>query len=309
MRILVATDFSPRSQRAVRRAGILGSQADASVILMHVVEGEGPREVARDRREALRMIAEQIEVVPELRRIPCEPIVVRGYFPDAVIDAAIAQEVDLIVVGAPHRKPARSAGRTVRELIRNAPCPVLVVRRFATAPYARVLAPIDLSDTSERALLSADSLRLADSAHVTVVHAFTALGKSKLSGAGVARDHIDSYVEGCRSQSAEEVDAFLAGCGLDVPPWSRRVEEGSPRDVIVRLAEQMPSDLVVIGTHGRTGIRKAILGSVTEDVLSTRGADVLVVPPPRTGRDRRARLATPALWPQVGQPVPRHATA
>lgn len=305
MRILVATDFSPRSQRAVRRAGILAAQSRGKVILMHVVDGPGGRETSQDIREAQRMTVEQVAVVPELYRIPCEPLVVRGCPSDEIRNAAAAHDVDLIVIGASHRGPSRNAGRTVRNLIRSARCPVLVVRRFAAAPYARVMIPVDLSEASEQALRSAGPLKLVECAHVTVLHAFDAPGKSKLSRFGVERDQIDSYVEACRSRSAEKVVALLECGGFAARKWSRLTEEGSPPEAIARVAERINTDLLVIGTHGRTGLRKALHGSVTEDVLSTVGPDVLVVPPRRSDLGYPLPLPAPAGQLEVRQSGPR----
>jgi universal stress protein E len=301
MNILVATDFSPRAQRAVRRAGILATRSRSKLILMHVVPGLGTREVARDLREAQRMTIEQIAVVPELFRLPCEPLVTSGNPSEAILDAAIEWEVDLIVAGAPRGLLGRGSGQTVRTLVRESPCPVLVVRQVAERSYTRVLAAVDLSDASARALRSAASLKLVDDADVTIVHAFEAPGGAKLSGAGIPRCQVESYVEHWRSSSAEEVEAFLATGNLAKPDWRRRVEEGATRDVIVRVAEDMCSDLLVVGTHARKGIRRALLGSVTEDVLSTGGTDVLVVPPPRPGSGRPTWLPTGAERPRDGQ--------
>lgn len=283
MRILVATDFSPRAQRAVRRAGILAGQTGGDVMLMHVVDGAGTRQVARDIREARRMTVEQAAVVPELFRLECRSLVVPGRLPDAVLDAATTRHVDMIVVGSGHGEGAQGLGRTVRGLIRAAPCPVLVVNRCAVGPYTRITVPVDLSDASARALRSVASLGFADRTPVTVVHAFEALGKAKLSGFGVPREQINGYVEGWRSSFAEETDAFLEAHGLAAGDWPTRIEEGRPEEVIAGVVARTSSELVVMGTHARTGIRRALLGSVTEAVLAAGGADVLVVPPPRPG--------------------------
>ncbi|AWN38360.1 universal stress protein [Methylobacterium radiodurans] len=309
MRILVATDFSPRSQRAVRRAGILAGQRGGDVILVHVVDGARPREVARDLREAQRMAIEQIAVVPELFRVACRPLVIAGCPPEAILDAATAHGADLIVVGVPHRTAARDSGRTVRSLIRAAACPVLVVGRSAAGPYTGIVVPVDFSEASARALRSVASLRLADDADVTVVHAFEALGKPKLSAFGIAREHIEGYVESWRSSFAEEVEAFLESDGLAGWNWSRRVEEGPPDEVIVRLAARRPSELLVMGTHARAGIRKAFLGSVTEDVLAAGGMDVLVVPPPRSGAGRGSGPSAHASAGRAERPALRVVTA
>ncbi|MFF9551168.1 universal stress protein [Methylobacterium fujisawaense] len=283
MRILVATDFSPHSQRAVRRAGILAQQTGADLLLMHVVDGAGTRQVARDVREAQRMTVEQAAVVPELFRVNCRSLVVPGRMPDAVLDAAATRGIDVIVVGSAHGKDAPGLGRTVLGLIRAAPCPVLVVNRSVPGPYAEVTVPVDLSDASAWALRSVVSLGLADRAHVSVVHAFEVLGKPKLSGFGIPREQIDGYVESWRSLSAEKTDAFLEAEGLTGRNWTMRTEEGRPDEVIASLAARTCPELLVMGTRARTGFRRALLGSVTEAVLAAGGADVLVVPPPRPG--------------------------
>ncbi|APX83444.1 universal stress protein UspA [Methylorubrum extorquens] len=309
MRILVATDFSPRSQRAVRRAGILAGQTGGDVMLMHVVDGAGTRQVARDVREAQRMTVEQVAVVPELFRVDCRSLVVPGRRPDAVLDAAAARQVDMIVVGSGHGKGTQGLGRTVGGLIRAAPCPVLVVNRSVAGPYARVTVPVDFSDASARALRSVASLGLADRARVTVVHAFEVLGKSKLSGFGIPREQIDGYVEGWRSSFAEETDAFLEAEGLAGRDWARRMEEGRPDEVISSLAARTCSELLVMGTRARTGFRRALLGSVTEAVLAAGGADVLVVTPPRPGASGRSARPGRPLSVRAERPTLRVVTA
>src|SRR4051794_41008582 len=119
MRILVATDFSTRSHRALRRAGLLAGPCRGEIMPMDVVEGLGTKAVAQDLREAQRMILEQIAVVPELFRASCEPIVIGGDPAGAVLDAASAWEADLIVVGSPPGLPRRASGGTVMRLIRE----------------------------------------------------------------------------------------------------------------------------------------------------------------------------------------------
>ena len=128
---------------------------------------------------------------------------------------------------------------------------------------------------------------------------------AELTLAYVERGQIDGYVEACRSKSAEDIEALLASGGFDDRDWSRRTEEGSPPEAITRIAERIPTDLLVIGTHARTGLRKAIFGSVTEDVLSRAGPDVLVVPPPRSDLGCQPLLPPTAGRPEVGPSGPR----
>ncbi len=304
MLILVATDFSVRSHRALRRAGLLAGPRRGKLMLMHVVDGLGTRQVAQDLREAQRMILEQIAVVPELLRAGCEPIVIGGDPAGAVLDAASAWEADLIVVGTPSDFPERSFGEPLRTLVRASQCPVLVVRQPVEGPYGKVLAPVDLSDTSTWALRSVVSLGLAAEAEVTVLHAFQAPATTKLWVVGISQEHVDGYVESWRTGFAGELDDVLTREGLGRRNWRRRVEEGRPQDVIPRVAMEYRADLVAVGTHGRTGLAKALRGSVTEDLLSTPGPDVLVVPPAQRTPGRGARLRPGARRPPDVQPAP-----
>jgi nucleotide-binding universal stress UspA family protein len=304
MRILVATNFSVRSHRALRRAGLLAGPRRGKLMPMHVVEGLGTRQVAQDLREAQRMILEQIAVVPELFRAWCEPIVIGGDPAGAVLDAANAWEIDLIVVGAPSAPTERTSGETLRTLLRASPCPVLVVRQPVEGPYRRVLAPVDLSDTSTRALRRVGPLGLADDAEMTVLHAFRAPATTKLWASGISQDHVDGYVESWRTGFAEELDGVLTREGLGRRDWRRRVEEGRPRDVIPRVAMECRADLVAVGTHRRTGLARALRGSVAEDLLSTPGPDVLVVPPPRRTPGRPTWLRSGSSRSPDGQRAP-----
>ena len=82
-----------------------------------------------------------------------------------------------------------------------------------------------------------------------------------------------------RQNARDELIGFLAANELGSQKWSLRVEEGAPMDVIIRSVEQMRADLVIMGTHARSGLLKELIGSVTEAVLRSVNADVLAVPP------------------------------
>ena len=114
--------------------------------------------------------------------------------------------------------------------------------------------------------------------HATLLHAFVAIGKGKLqiSGADTAE-----YEASERQYATDELIGFLAANDLGSQKWSLRVEEGAPMDVITRAVEQMNADLIIMGTHARSGLLKELIGSVTEAVLRSVNANVLAVPPAR----------------------------
>ena len=98
---------------------------------------------------------------------------------------------------------------------------------------------------------------------------------------GQAREGIDEYVAGARQRATNELAAFLEANEFDDQGWSRQVEQGRPSTVISRIVEAKKPDLLVIGTHGRSGIARALLGSVTEEALRSLDLDILAVPPMR----------------------------
>ena len=94
---------------------------------------------------------------------------------------------------------------------------------------------------------------------------------------------ISEYVATERQKAAEELRTFLAANELGGPEVLLRVEEGEPFEAISRVVETMGPDLLIIGTHGRTGLLKVLLGSVTEEALRRLDIDILAVPPARPG--------------------------
>jgi nucleotide-binding universal stress UspA family protein len=288
MRILAATDFSTRSQRAVRRAGILARDTRAELLLLHVVDNVRAGSADADMREAQRMLAEQVTGVPELAGLRVRPLVAACSPGETILETAVAHGAGLVVLGRPRKRLFGAVGRTIKAVLQDGPYPVLIVNGEANGPYAKALAPVDLSDVSAKALRGASALGLIGQADVTVVHAFAALAKGKLSQVGVVRERIADYVNMARAQAGHELAVFLAAVGLHDQGWSARVEEGSPLAVITRAVGDTSPDLLVMGTHGRSGLGKALLGSITEEVLRVVDVDVLAIPPVRPAITQQA---------------------
>jgi nucleotide-binding universal stress UspA family protein len=208
-------------------------------------------------------------------------MVVAGDPFDGILRTAAAMKADLIVMGA-HRKQLLQdifVGTTIERVIRTGPYPVLMVNNEVKQPYRTVLAAADMSEPSANAVRAAESAGLIGDGRVTLLHAFVPLGKGKMSMAGIERARIDEYVAGERERAMNELVTFLAASKLADRRWSLRVEEGSAFEVISRVVEEMTPDLVVMGTHGRSGIIKVLLGSVTEKALRSLDVDILAVPP------------------------------
>lgn len=284
MQILAATDLSIRSHRALRRAGLLAQANEAELTLVHVVDEDQPAELIEiETREVERILDEQISAVAELRGVRCRPAVIAGGPFAGILRTAESMQADLIVMGAHRKQLLRDifVGTTIERVIRTGPYPVLMVNGEVERAYGTALAAVDMSAPSAHAIRTAQRLRLVGDAHLTIVHAFLPLAKGKMSLAGLQRESIDEHVASERLRATNELVAFLEANELDDQRWSRRIEEGGPLEVISRLGKAMKPDLLVIGTHGRSGIAKVLLGSVTEEALRSLDLDILAVPPMR----------------------------
>lgn len=283
MIIVAATDFSTRSHRALRQAGLLARARRAELHLVHVVDEDLPNDLVRmEEREAHRVLVEQIGSMAELHDARCHPTVIRGHPFDGILRASAAVGADLIVMGTHRKQFLRDifTGTTIERVIRGGKYPVLMVNNEAQRHYERVLVPVDMSETS------ADAIRFGLSAGLledgaTLLHAFSPLAKRRLLSSGASSDVISGYVDSERHGAMEEMSAFLVANDLGTQRWSLRVDEGLPMQVIARAVAEKRPDMLVLGTHGRSGLLRALIGSVAEEVLRSVNVDVLIVPPTR----------------------------
>jgi nucleotide-binding universal stress UspA family protein len=284
MKILAATDFSTRSQRALRRAGVLARDIAAEITLLHVVDDDQPSAlVDLEKREALRYLEEQMVSIAELQGLKCDSAVVAGDPFDGILKAAEARSIDLIVMGAHRKQLLRDifVGTTIERVIRTGSYPVLMVNAEVEHSYNQVMAAVDMSMPSARAIKKAKETGLIGNASLSLVHGFDAFAKGKMSNAGIGKDEIARYVATERLQVGRELVAFLEANDFRVDNWSLRIKEGGPVEAIKEAINEVAPDLLVIGTHGRSGLMKILLGSVTESILRSVDVDVFAVPPIR----------------------------
>jgi nucleotide-binding universal stress UspA family protein len=286
--LLVATDFSTAAKRAEERAALLAAEHDARLVLLHSLSGRALQRL-RERltrgyasteaqllehyRDALQRQAEDLAT---RWRIEVTPRLVAGQAHREISRAAGDLGVALVVVGASGDHPAIDffLGATAERVVRESPVPVLVVRREAREPYARVLAALDLTPHAPAVV---DGARLvAPAASLTLGHAFEVPFEGKLQFAGASQEEIDRYRHEEREHALAKLRA-LAETRVDQADI--RVEHGTPDTVLLHLLRETSADLVVTGKHGGSEIIDLLLGSVTKHLLREFDGDVLVVPP------------------------------
>tara|TARA_R110000787_G_scaffold62482_1_gene141275 strand:+ start:486 stop:1331 length:846 start_codon:yes stop_codon:yes gene_type:complete len=276
-KLLVATDLTVRSDRAVNRALALADELEAQLVVLHVVDDELPSSVAdRLKEEAELAIDDQIEAAPTLKGSVTRNVVFGSGYKD-ILKEAEDGEIDLIVMGT-HREEAMGEfflGTTVERVIRRGNHPVLVVKNRVKGRYRRVLVGVDFSVYSRRAVEFA--LKFVPDGEISLVHAFDIPFKGFLSGQSTRREVAKRHQEQMDAMLEQEMQAFLASLASPPASLKRIMQEGSVREVISAQVDKLRPDLLVIGTHGRTGVGHALLGSVAEDLLSYPPCDVLAV--------------------------------
>jgi nucleotide-binding universal stress UspA family protein len=284
-RLLVATDLSSRSDRAIRRAADLAQAFGAELRLLHVVDDDKPaRLVEAERREALAQLRQMATSLPELSALAPSILVETGDAFDGIIRAAEAHAADLVVLGEHRRRPLHDIvlGTTVARVIRHGRHPVLMVHQPSTGPYRRILAATDLLEHAAFAVRTAARLGLLTGTELTLIHAFEPPGMDAIARAGLSKAEVNTYVEDATREARTELDRFTAGLALDTPPV-RLTENGRAATILKAAVERLRPDLLVIGTANAGLLRRTLLGSVAAEVLAEIHCDALIVPPDRAG--------------------------
>lgn len=290
--LLISIDLTPGSERVVGRAALLPLAEGARLTLLHVVPKRLPREARRraedDARKALEVKAKSLS-----RMLPKSVVVqqaVRVGAPAAEIARhAGAMRAELVVLGRGGGRPVRDVflGSTAERVVRQGRLPVLVVRLPPRTPYRRPALALAIDDAAHDALAQLLRVIPPPRPQVVLVHAYDA----PLQGAiypSLSRDEAEEYRRYYRKKAlldlAQLLATMLARAGIpprDAPHWRTHVLYGPPRMVIERAVRKTSADLLVLGTHGYSGVTHAFLGTVAGDVLREVPCDVLVVPPRR----------------------------
>lgn len=200
-------------------------------------------------------------------------IVAQGTAHAGILRAAETIGAGIIVVGGKTNPEGRALlGGAAERVVRYAHCPVLVAR---PSPAGRVLAATDFSDPALPAIEAAASEARRRETELAIIHVVELLPLVLSTGDGVVQgvlpiDVSEQLTAACQQQLDECVHRFEArGGGL--------LRHGSAAPAILNAAVQLPAQLLVIGTHGRTGLSRLALGSVAEAVVRAAPCSTLVV--------------------------------
>ncbi|HSB89036.1 MAG TPA: universal stress protein [Anaerolineales bacterium] len=267
-KILVATDTSEFSAGALRVGMALVKKCGAKLVIMTMVKTNPEYEsiapgLERQAEVAAREYLDKAIEAARAQGIDVDTLVRRGDRPDVeIVSAAEDLNADLIVMGRRGRRGLARfmVGDAVVKVIGHAHCSVLVVPKAAGMWQKRILVATDGSRYSDAAATSAAKVAKVCGLPVTVVSA-------------TAPSHSEARVKEAH-EAVARLAKFFADDGVSV---DTRVPHGRPDEAVVATAREVGADVIVTGTHGRTGLQKLLMGSVVERIIGQAECPILVV--------------------------------
>jgi nucleotide-binding universal stress UspA family protein len=281
LKVLVGIDLTERSRNAFARAVELGQHAGTGLLLAHVTSEALPSQVATAHDTYAREVLGDLVARARSEGVAnVEPVLVRGRDYETLIEQARHAGADVIVIGThrPSNLVQDMLGTTADRLLRLGNLPVLLARAKPAARYGKILVAVDFSPASRRALATA--VRWFPKARIVAVTAYGTSRRSLLESDRDAREGAAETRRLALKGFLEEVRQALGPAyGAAVSAIEPVVARGWAEDVILSTAQEHEPDLIVVGTHARSGLQHAVLGSVAEWVLTEAPCDVLAVPP------------------------------
>ncbi|WP_240145712.1 universal stress protein [Halococcus salsus] len=282
--LLVPTDGSDAAEAAAESALVLARQFDASIHTIHVLKrGDLPADVESEAAAELTDAAEAtLSTVADLAAdsgvaVTTQVLETTAPVHDAIVDYAIDNTIDGIVMGTHGRTGIGRfiVGSVTERTLRVSPIPVLTVHENTSLDreIETILLPTDGSPTAEIAADRAVALAAATGAALHVVHV---VDLTVAWGEGSPL-----VIDALREEGRQAVDDAVARANdAGVRPVEASVLNGTPVRALLDYADDHAIDLVVMGTHGRTGLNRYLLGSVTERVVRLGDGPVLAISMP-----------------------------
>jgi nucleotide-binding universal stress UspA family protein len=304
--VVIGTSLTEMSDPVVRAGLAVARAAGAKIVLVHAFQpnaaygGGAPyvpdvfleEAVAAERAQVECRLADQAARLGVRGEELAATRVELGSPYRALTEAAESLGADLLVVGSSESpRLAKVFGSTADRVVRKSLRPVLVVREGFRLPPERVLLPVDLSPLSaeafRRGLDLLDQIAAEPSVRLEALHVIT--------GRDYGLFEVQGPPEPSEAEAVRELQSFVA---LNACRGPRKVETrldyGEVEERIRARGDEWGADLIVIGTHGRGGFERFLLGSVAADVVRRGKASILVIPPVVEVRESRPRLAREA---------------
>lgn len=292
-KILVYADTARMAMHTgVDWAAELAIENGAAVTIMDVVAEvpwyvdaeSGAAAVEEERLQRQQVLNDIAESLGE-RGIAVDTATPSGAPHTAIIQTVLQGGYDLLVkTMMANELSGRLFGSVAQKLLRNCPCPVLLVKPECTPPPDRIVAAVDVQPDSDQQALSLSVLALAKQFHrpgappVAVVHAWTLYGEA-MWASRLSPEELQERFTKAEGRVATALNDLVSKSVLTESETAKNLIQGNPEGVIPAFLEREKMDLLVIGTMARSGIAGLIVGNTAENILNNVACSVLAVKP------------------------------
>lgn len=290
-RVVVAIDFTKHCRIALKEAVHRAAEDHAEVFAVHVMDEFLMEELKRAQstdRVTIRKEWEQklIHFIGEagLREAPNIRVEVRiGHPFQELVEACRVRQADLLVMGAKgSRSEPNRIGVIAAKCIRQAPVDVLVVRQDAQGPFKKVLACVDFSENSAKAVQCALHIAHQDGASVEALFVYQSAMAMALDYGGMIAPAVTGADPEALANWQKDLEDFIAPLnrgenGVVLTPVVK--ERVNIREAILDQVNETHADLVVLGTRGKSGLRELFIGTTAEKIVQNAPCSILAVKP------------------------------
>jgi len=264
--ILMATDFTKSSKNIVDAAIMLGEAFNSKISIIHVLPGEikGKKNRLLIEEAAATRMDEIVKTIESSGLAVKNTYVRAGNCADAVIRTADRISANIVLVGSSEltKKDAFKLGTTAENIMRQSEVPVWVIKKGSKVKINSIFCPVDFSDESKRALRNSAYLARAFKARLVILSVYKLYDKSyprfnpKSGGMNklISTDHEHKLEDFLKEIMMEDIDYKVI------------LKGGDASKEILKSVRKYKPDLMVMGTTGKSGLSRWLMGSVTEKV-------------------------------------------
>ena len=285
-RVVCAVAIDDRERHVFAHALALARRNDAKLLVVHAVSPE----VAFNRGATERVdFLRKLRLMAEGAGVDVRVTVQQGPVAEIILLHARARQADLIVLGTGRKENRRGlAGWIAERVLRDAPCPTLVVPQTSEAPalVESILCAVDLSPASHAAVREAVRVSEHGKHRVTLLHVVDRAGSTDHGHEAKLAPH--EFAREVSAEALTRLESLIPQLGQAVAVT--RVAVGRPATEILRASRNLKAPLIVIGAARRTRIGSRLFGK-TGQLLRDARCPILAVPIPTV-----ARQATDHFW-------------
>ncbi len=288
--VLSAVDFSESSANALKEASRIAKWNDANLTVLHVLDSDALEDlrerVELDDAEVMREAEQRLEkfiteTLAGEKRAAGEVVVGHPFV--EILRAVTKHAADLLVLGSRGSSgDEKKTGVVASKCVRKAPVKVLLVRQRQEGPFRKIVACVDFSETSKKAVEQAVQIALQDKASLHLMYVFQPVPPGLVDVEALAQpinplmdeDYIPHMKQKLMECVAEYQDELS---GVEVVP--EIIEEFGIGHGIVDGLTKIGADLVVLGTRGRTGMKVLLMGTTAERVIHDAACSTLAIKP------------------------------